>query len=34
MGAGVALDAFVEVPAGRYRLGEPGEERACRLGAC
>jgi formylglycine-generating enzyme required for sulfatase activity len=33
MGAGVALDAFVEVPAGRYELGEPGEERACDLGA-
>jgi formylglycine-generating enzyme required for sulfatase activity len=33
MGAGVALDAFVEVPAGRYELGEPGEQRACDLGA-
>jgi formylglycine-generating enzyme required for sulfatase activity len=33
MGAGVALDAFVAVPAGRYALGEPGEERACEIGA-
>jgi formylglycine-generating enzyme required for sulfatase activity len=33
MGAGAALDAFVEVPAGRYELGEPGEERACDVGA-
>jgi toxoflavin biosynthesis protein ToxD len=33
MGAGVALDAFVEVPAGRYELGEPGEQRACELRA-
>jgi len=32
MGAGAALDAFVEVPAGRYELGEPGEERACEIG--
>ena len=31
MGAGAALDAFVEVPAGRYALGEPGEERTCEL---
>src|SRR4051794_917905 len=31
MGAGVALDAFVAVPAGRYTLGEPGEERTCEL---
>jgi formylglycine-generating enzyme required for sulfatase activity len=30
MGAG---DGFVEVPAGRYELGEPGEQRACELGA-
>jgi len=30
MGAG---DGFVEVPAGRYALGEPGEERTCELGA-
>ena len=29
MGAG---DGFVEVPAGRYALGEPGEERTCELG--
>jgi len=28
MGAG-----FVEVPAGRYELGEPGEQRACEIGA-
>ncbi|HEX5620926.1 MAG TPA: SUMF1/EgtB/PvdO family nonheme iron enzyme [Solirubrobacteraceae bacterium] len=33
MGAGVALDAFVAVPAGRYELGEPGERRACEIGA-
>jgi formylglycine-generating enzyme required for sulfatase activity len=33
MGAGVALDAFVEVSAGRYELGEPGEERAYDVGA-
>ena len=25
------LDALVELPAGRYRLGEPGEERAVAL---
>jgi formylglycine-generating enzyme required for sulfatase activity len=30
MGAG---DGFVEVPAGRYALGEPGEERSCELRA-
>ena len=30
MGAG---DGFVEVPAGRYELGEPGEQRACDVGA-
>ena len=28
-----ALDALVELPAGRYEVGEPGEERACELGA-
>jgi formylglycine-generating enzyme required for sulfatase activity len=28
-----ALDALVELPAGRYELGEPGEERACELNA-
>ena len=33
MGVGAALDVFVEVPAGRYELGEPGEERACDIGA-
>jgi formylglycine-generating enzyme required for sulfatase activity len=33
MGRGPGLDALVEVPAGRYELGEPGEERACELGA-
>jgi formylglycine-generating enzyme required for sulfatase activity len=27
------LDAVVELPAGRYRLGEPGEERLVALGA-
>ena len=27
-----ALDALVELPAGRYEVGEPGEERACELG--
>jgi formylglycine-generating enzyme required for sulfatase activity len=26
-----ALDAHVVVPAGRYEVGEPGEERACEL---
>src|SRR4051794_17292912 len=26
-----ALDALVELPAGRYELGEPGEERPCEL---
>jgi hypothetical protein len=26
------LDALVEVPAGTYRLGEPGEERAVAVG--
>ena len=26
-----ALDALVELPAGRYQLGEPGEERPCDL---
>src|SRR4051794_39763817 len=26
-----ALDALVELPAGRYVLGEPGEERPCEL---
>jgi len=31
MGAEAGLDAFVELPAGRYELGEPGEERACEL---
>ena len=30
MGAG---DGFVEVPAGRYELGEPGERRTCEVGA-
>jgi formylglycine-generating enzyme required for sulfatase activity len=33
MAAGPAPDAFVEVPAGSYELGEPGEERTCELGA-
>jgi formylglycine-generating enzyme required for sulfatase activity len=33
MAVGTALDAFVAVPAGTYELGEPGEERACELGA-
>src|SRR5829696_9021779 len=33
MGVGAALDAFVAVPAGRYELGEPGEERPCELAA-
>jgi formylglycine-generating enzyme required for sulfatase activity len=33
MGAGPALDVLVEVPAGRYELGEPGEERTCEVGA-
>jgi formylglycine-generating enzyme required for sulfatase activity len=33
MRAPPALDALVELPAGRYELGEPGEERACELGA-
>ena len=28
-----ALDALVELPAGRYVLGEPGEEREVELGA-
>jgi formylglycine-generating enzyme required for sulfatase activity len=28
-----ALDALVELPAGRYEVGEPGEERACEIGA-
>ena len=28
-----ALDALVELPAGRYEVGEPGEERARELGA-
>ena len=28
-----ALDALVELPAGRYEVGEPGEERACEVGA-
>jgi formylglycine-generating enzyme required for sulfatase activity len=28
-----ALDALVELPAGRYQLGEPGEERPCELRA-
>jgi formylglycine-generating enzyme required for sulfatase activity len=32
MRATPALDALVELPAGRYALGEPGEERACELG--
>jgi len=27
-----ALGALVELPAGRYEVGEPGDERACRLG--
>ena len=27
-----ALDALVELPAGRYTLGEPGEEREVALG--
>jgi formylglycine-generating enzyme required for sulfatase activity len=30
MGAG---NGFVEVPAGRYELGEPGEQRGCEIGA-
>ena len=33
MRAPPALDALVELPAGRYEVGEPGEERACELGA-
>ena len=33
MGPRPALDELVEVPAGRYELGEPGEERACELAA-
>jgi formylglycine-generating enzyme required for sulfatase activity len=33
MAAGPALDELVEVPAGRYEVGEPGEERMCELGA-
>ena len=33
MRAPPALDALVELPAGRYELGEPGEERACELSA-
>ena len=28
-----ALDALVDLPAGRYEVGEPGEERACEIGA-
>jgi formylglycine-generating enzyme required for sulfatase activity len=28
-----ALDALVQLPAGRYQLGEPGEERPCELAA-
>ena len=28
-----ALDEVVEIPGGRYQLGEPGEARMCRLGA-
>ena len=31
MGPRPALDELVEVPAGRYEVGEPGEERACEL---
>jgi formylglycine-generating enzyme required for sulfatase activity len=31
MGRRPALDELVEVPAGRYEVGEPGEERACDL---
>ena len=33
MGPRPALDELVEVPAGRYEVGEPGEERACELAA-
>ena len=32
MGLRPALDELVEVPAGRYELGEPGEERTCDIG--
>jgi formylglycine-generating enzyme required for sulfatase activity len=32
MGLRPALDELVEVPAGRYELGEPGEERPCEIG--
>jgi formylglycine-generating enzyme required for sulfatase activity len=32
MWAPPALDALVELPAGRYEVGEPGEERTCELG--
>jgi formylglycine-generating enzyme required for sulfatase activity len=28
-----ALDALVELPAGRFEVGEPGEERVCERGA-
>jgi formylglycine-generating enzyme required for sulfatase activity len=33
MVAGAALDAFVELPTGRYELGEPGEARVREIGA-
>src|SRR4051812_13307010 len=33
MGRRRALDELVEVPAGRYELGEPGEEQARDVGA-
>ena len=33
MGPRPALDELVEVPAGRYEVGEPGEERTCELAA-
>jgi hypothetical protein len=31
MGAVPALDELVEVPGGRYELGEPGAERVCTI---
>src|SRR3954447_2114429 len=33
MGRRPALDELVEVPAGRYEVGEPGEERSRELSA-
>ena len=33
MGAVPALDELVEVPGGRYELGEPGAERVCTISA-